>query len=78
MKPKFTKTKRNGNIALFVEVDGCKQNIWDLTRKELSDDVFKAIISAFHIGCNMQKREISKVSIDVSINDTFVSDDFQL
>ena len=77
MKAKFTTTKRNGKIALFVDVNGRKQNIWDLPKKELIDDVMKAIISAFQVGCNMQKHEMSSMYIEASIHDKFISDDNQ-
>jgi hypothetical protein len=49
--PEFKTTKRDGGIALWVEMpDGDYVNIWDVSKKEFTDNVQSAIIAAFMRG----------------------------
>jgi len=50
----FFKTKRRGQIAIWVEIPGPDgippHNIWDIPEEQLNDDIFNAIIYAFKRG----------------------------
>ena len=60
MKPSFKITDRNGKKALWVN----SQNIWDLPSEVLTEDVKRAIISAYFIGAEHMKKELQSVSFD--------------
>lgn len=53
--PKFTLTKRHGrtkdNVALWVTMpDGSEMNIWDVSKKALTQDVLDALQLSFERG----------------------------
>ncbi len=63
MKPSFYITDRNDKKALWVRLEDEHLNIWDLTKKELTEDVQKAILSAFYRGSQLQQKanQLSKI-----------------
>lgn len=64
-QPKFTKTKRDGKVALWVEMpNGDSYNIEDLPKK-LADnpDVLSAVMSAFYRGGRAYKMLSDKLYI---------------
>ena len=56
MKPSFYITDRNDKKALWVSLEDEHLNIWDLTKKELTEDVQKAILSSFYRGAQLQQK----------------------
>lgn len=62
--PEFSLTRREDNTALWVTMpnDGL-YNIWDLEDSKVSPDVLRAIISAFYLGVEAQKKVTQQASI---------------
>jgi hypothetical protein len=62
-KAKFFTTLRNKKISLWVELEGAEQgpwNIWDLTPKECTAEVMKAVQSAFERGIELTELEVRR------------------
>jgi hypothetical protein len=69
-KPKFTRTNRNGKVALRVEFDERGRFIAEVPNKDLTNEVQQAIISAFYCGLEAQHDFIVKQCRNTrSIND---------
>lgn len=58
MKPIFSKRMRDGKLSLWVN----GYNIWDLPPKQATDDVLKAIQSAFDRGSQLTRNAIIESS----------------
>ena len=73
-QPVLSFTERGGDIAVWINFPSGKMfNIWDLTQKELTSDVKKALASAFERGW-LAMREMNQ-SIDSSV-DVIINEDF--
>jgi len=70
MKPKFMITDRGERKALWVN----EQNIWDLSDKEITNDVKLAIIHAYFLGAEQMKKEIYSVRVEGNFNSHFEED----
>jgi hypothetical protein len=65
MTPKFYTTKRDGKVALWVSMpDGADRNIWDISSHNWSEEVQKAIVSAFYRGAECQQNLVSRCRVE--------------
>jgi hypothetical protein len=71
MPPEFTITDRRGKKALWVSDGAPRWNIWDLSEKELTPSVKKAIINAYFIGAKHHAEAVSDVRISGQFNSEF-------
>lgn len=54
---------RKGKVSLWIDVDGEKRNIWDISKRTAQGgEVFDAIRSAIQIGMEIQNREQRKLA----------------
>lgn len=68
MNPNFSIVDRDGEKSLWVN----DQNIWDLSEKELTDDVKKAIINAYFIGASHMSKLVASQYIGGQFSSKFI------
>ena len=72
MTPKFSTTQRDGKVALWVSMpDGRKHNIWDVSPHNWSEEVQKAIVSAFYRGAECSKMLVTRCFVEGRYNQRF-------
>jgi hypothetical protein len=59
-KSEFFTKPRDGKVSLWVRVDDSNYNIWDLSVKEATPDVLKAIRSAFERGYSAASADVTR------------------
>jgi hypothetical protein len=75
MKPKFTRINRNGKAALFADLDNHSVCICEIPNKELTNEVQKAIISAYYKGAFQQRALIlSSTGLEGELRNQFVTE----
>lgn len=66
-EPHFYTTKRDKKVALWV--DG--YNIWDLSEKEATENVKKAIVNSFYLGAKMMWEKMTDQRFDGQLSNDF-------
>jgi hypothetical protein len=66
-KPKFSIVDRDGKKSLWVD----DRNIWDLSEKEITNDILNAIINAYFIGACQMYQKMSDVTFVGQHNSKF-------
>lgn len=69
----FTTTHRDGKLALWVN----RKNIWDIRPDNYTDDVRKAIISAYRIGVSDAMDSIHALAWDIASSHSGIIGDFK-
>lgn len=63
---KFETSERYKGIALWVVIDGQRQNIWDLPKRSATPQVLDAITWAFKLGMEKGLQEAASVATNIN------------